>query len=245
MPDIRALFGESARTYDLLNHLFSLHIDRWWRAALVRRAALVQGLPAGGARRAPGARVLDVCTGTGDVAIGLARRLPSARITGVDFSEPMLELGRLKVRRRGLEGRVELVRGDALRLPFEDGGFDAVTVAFGLRNLTDRRLGIREMVRVLRPGGRLLVLELSPPPAGRLGRLYAWYLGRWMPALGGSISGSRPTYRWLFDSVMSFPRPREVAALMEEEGLEGVSFRPLTGGIAWLHGGVRAAGAGA
>ena len=235
MPDVNALFAASARTYDLLNQLFSLHIDRSWRAALVRAVS-------GGAASASGARILDACTGTAEVALALARRLPAASITGVDFSGRMLALGRRKVRRRGLEGRVELVRGDALRLPFAGRSFDAVTVAFGLRNLADRRLGLLEMARVLRPGGRLAVLEFSPPPAGRLGRLYRWYLGRWMPAVGGLVSGSPATYRWLADSILAFPGPREIGALLSETGLEEVAGRPLTGGIAWLHTGTAPAG---
>ncbi len=238
-PDVQALFSGAAHTYDFLNHLFSLQADRRWRAALVRAARL-----------RPGRRVLDVCTGTADVAIALARRLrrlegggPAAggRVVGIDFSERMLERGRRKVRRRGLEDRIALAQADALRLPFAGGSFDLVSIAFGLRNLADRRLGIREMARVLRPGGRLLVLEFSPPPPGWTGRMYAWYLGRWMPMVGGLVSGSAAAYRYLHSSIAAFPRPPQVAALLEEAGLQRVSWRRLSGGIACLHRGIRRA----
>lgn len=226
--DVQSLFCRVAHAYDFLNHLFSLHIDRHWRAVLVRAAKLRSS-----------DRVLDLCTGTADLAIGLARRLERGHVTGVDFSPRMLERGRRKIARRRLEERITLVRADAQRLPFPDRRFDAVGIAFGLRNLADRRLGLREMVRVLRPGGRLLVLEFSPPPAGWLGRLYAWYLGRFMPAVGGAVSGSEPTYRYLYSSIVEFLTPPQVRALMEEAGLAEVASRRLAGGIAYLHLGLR------
>ena len=194
MPDVRALFAASARTYDLLNHLFSLCADHRWRAALGRAVP------------ATAARVLDVCTGTGDVAFFLARRLPAARVTGIDFSERMLELGRRKARRRRLEGRVELVLGDALRLPFADRSFDAVTVAFGLRNLTDRRLGLREMARVLRPGGRLLVLEFSPRRPARSAGCTAGTWAAGCPPWGAPSRDRRPPTAGCM--IRSWPSPR-------------------------------------
>jgi demethylmenaquinone methyltransferase/2-methoxy-6-polyprenyl-1,4-benzoquinol methylase len=224
---VRRIFDRSARTYDLLNHLFSLNIDRRWRTTLV--------LSAGVAARG---EVLDACCGTADLAIAFARRL-GVRVVGVDFSENMLRVGRGKVRRRGLEGRVQLLEADVLRLPFEAGRFDAAALAFGLRNLADRPRALREMVRTLKPGAPLLVLEFAPPGHTLPARLYRFYLGRVMPVLGGLLSGAPETYRYLHASVLTFLRPAEVSALMEAAGLRGVSVRRLSGGIAYLWRGLR------
>jgi demethylmenaquinone methyltransferase/2-methoxy-6-polyprenyl-1,4-benzoquinol methylase len=227
---IRGLFQRSARTYDLLNHLFSLNVDRRWRAVLVRSS-----------RVAVHGEVLDACCGTGDLAIAFARRLP-VRVVGLDFSENMLRVARAKLKRRGLEGKVRLLQGDVLRLPFEAGRFDAAAVAFGLRNVTDRPGALAEMVRTLKPGAPLLVLEFAPPGLAPAGRLYRFYLGRLMPLVGGLVSGAPETYRYLHSSVVDFLRPLEVKRLMEEAGLRHVTVRPLTGGIACLWRGVRPAG---
>lgn len=224
---IRGFFERSARTYDLLNHLFSLNIDRRWRAVLVRSS----GMAAGG-------EVLDACCGTGDLAIAFARRLP-VRVVGVDFSEGMLRAGRHKVKRLGLEGRVELLEVNVLRLPFAAGRFDAAAVAFGLRNVSDRLAALREIVRTLKPGAPLLVLEFAPPPKTFAGRLYRFYLGRVMPAIGGLLSGAPETYRYLNASVLTFLEPSEVRRLLEAAGLRKVRMRCLSGGIAWLWRGVR------
>jgi demethylmenaquinone methyltransferase/2-methoxy-6-polyprenyl-1,4-benzoquinol methylase len=219
-PEIRGLFERAARTYDALNHLFSLNLDRSWRAALVRSSGVN-----------PRGEVLDACCGTADLAIAFARRLP-VRVVGVDFSPTMLGVGRNKVGRKRLRGRIDLVEGDVQRLPFADARFDAAAVAFGLRNVSDRLGALREIARTLKPGAPLLVLEFVPPP--RPGRLYRLYLGRVMPLIGGLVSGSPEIYRYLNASVLAFLRPFEVTRLMEASGLRRVSMRPLTGGIAWL-----------
>jgi demethylmenaquinone methyltransferase/2-methoxy-6-polyprenyl-1,4-benzoquinol methylase len=221
-PAIRRLFERAARTYDVLNHLFSLNIDRRWRAVLVRSS-----------RVAPHGEVLDACCGTAELAIAFARRLP-VRVVGVDFSESMLSVGRDKVRRRGLGGRIELLEGNVLQLPFTAGRFDAAAVAFGLRNVRDRLGALEEMVRTLKPGAPLLVLEFAPPARGLAGRLYRFYLGRVMPLIGGLVSGAPETYRYLNASVLAFPEPPEVQCLMEAAGLRRVTKRRLSGGIAWL-----------
>jgi demethylmenaquinone methyltransferase/2-methoxy-6-polyprenyl-1,4-benzoquinol methylase len=229
-PAIRGLFERAARTYDLLNHLFSLNLDRRWRTILVRSS-----------RAAPCGEVLDACCGTADLAIAFARRLP-VRVVGVDFSQSMLGVGRNKVRRKGLRGRIDLVEGDVLRLPFDDARFAAAAVAFGLRNVGNRLGALREMTRTLKPGAPLLVLEFAPPARTPAARLYRLYLGRVMPLIGGLISGCPEIYRYLNASVLAFPKPFEVRRLMEAAGLRRVSMRSLSGGIAWLWRGERPTG---
>ena len=217
------LFEPIVPAYDFLNHLFSLGADLRWRRLLARRA---------GAQ--PAAEILDACTGTADVAIAFCRLLPSCRVTAVDLSPRMLLQARRKLARRHLERRVSLLLADAQELPFPDGSFDCASIAFGLRNLADRARGIGELARVLKPGGRLAILEFFPPGAGLFGRLYRFYLGRVMPWLGGLLSGSRPTYRYLYESVISFLRPEELLALMKASGLKPLQPVRLSGGIAFL-----------
>jgi len=218
------MFSTIAHRYDLLNHVLSFNADRAWRRALVRTAEV-----------APGARVLDVATGTGDVAIAFARDSEAGEVTGVDLAEGMLAVGREKLARARLDGRVTLMEGDALALPFEDASFDVVTIAFGLRNLPDYAAGVAEMARVLRPGGRLLVLEFFPPRGGAFLAAYRVYLGRVLPAVGGAISGSRAAYRYLADSIEDFLSHDELRAHMRAAGLGEVSARRLSGGVAWIY----------
>ena len=225
---ILELFERVAPVYDRLNHLFSLGIDRSWRRTLVEQARLTDG-----------ARALDVCAGTADVTIALARRWPEASLTGLDFSAGMLARAREKLARVGLEARIRLIQGDALDLPFADGRFDCAAVAFGLRNLGDRQRGLAEMARVLRGGGRLLVLEFLPPGRTPAGRLYRLYLGRLLTWAGGVLSGSPETYLHLFTSIDSFPPPGEVLGMLQAAGLQRLEFRPLSGGIAGLFQGVK------
>ena len=222
------LFERVVPAYDRLNHLFSLGIDRSWRRRLARLAPL-----------SGGAEALDACTGTGDVAIALARRWPTARLIGLDSSAGMLARAREKLRRAGLGARVRLLQGDVLDLPFAEGRFDCVTIAFGLRNLAERRRGAAEMARVLRRGGRLLVLEFLPPEPTPAGRLYRLYLGRVMPWAGGVLSGSPETYRHLFASIASFPPPGRVLELLQAAGLRHLEFHALSGGIAGLFLGIK------
>jgi demethylmenaquinone methyltransferase/2-methoxy-6-polyprenyl-1,4-benzoquinol methylase len=217
------LFSRIAPYYDGLNHLFSLCTDSYWRSVLARRAV--------------GKRILDVCTGTGDTAIALARGRAGAEIIGLDFSAAMLRIGERKLARRGLASRVRLVDGDALSLPFADNSFDSVSIAFGLRNLPDRRRGLAEMSRVLKPGGKLLVLEFAPPTRSMWGLAFRWYL-RWIiPALGELVSRARGAYRYLFSSVVAFHTPEEMVAMLEGAELVDLNYRPLSGGITSLYSG--------
>jgi len=223
------MFSEIAHRYDLLNHLLSLNVDRRWRRALVEMAGVGEG-----------GRVLDVATGTGDVAIEFARRTRAQPIVGLDPSRGMLAVGRDKVARLGLDGRVRMTEGDALALPFPHGTFDAVTIAFGLRNLPDYGAGLSEMVRVLAPGGRLLVLEFFPPRGGLFLKAYRFYLGAVLPTIGRAVSGSSSAYRYLARSIEEFIGHDEIGSLMARSGVARVDARKLTGGIAFIYRGTKA-----
>jgi len=170
---VGGLFDRTSRTYDALNHLLSFNVDRRWRSLLVKRGGAVSG-----------SKILDVCTGTGDVAIQFARRVPGAVVEAVDFSPLMIEHGKAKAARRGLDSRLGFHVADALDLPFPSGSFDLVCNSFGVRTLTDHRRGIAEMTRVTRPGGRVMILEFERPPDTLFGRLYGWYLRSFMHSSG-------------------------------------------------------------
>ena len=228
---IRTMFGNIAGCYDLLNHLLSLNVDRYWRWRTTRLAP-----PAGDGP------ILDVCTGTGDLALAYdraaGRRLP---IVGADFCLPMLLPARDKTRRRGASERIRYVEADAQRLPFPADSFQLTAVAFGLRNVTDTDRGLAEMVRVTRPGGRVAVLEFSRPRHWLFGRLYRFYFRRVLPFIGQVISRSRDSaYNYLPASVMEFPDGEALAGRMRQHGLTDVRWHPLTFGIATLYIGVKA-----
>jgi demethylmenaquinone methyltransferase/2-methoxy-6-polyprenyl-1,4-benzoquinol methylase len=216
--------------YDFLNHALSLNIDRRWRRELVRACAVERG-----------ERVLDVATGTADVALEFARGTGAAWIAGLDPSPGMLDVAREKLARRtAARDRIQLIEGDALALPFPDASFDVVTIAFGLRNLPDYARGVGEMARVLRPGGRLVVLEFLPP-SGVTRLFFRSYIATVLPLIGRAISGSPEAYRYLASSIGSFIAEDGVQRLLAESGLGSVTTRRLTGGIAGLHRGVRTA----
>ena len=221
---VERMFSAIAPRYDFLNRLLSAGRDRVWRREAIRATRL----PTDG-------RLLDVCTGTADMALETARQFPTATIAGVDFSGPMIDRGRQKVAGARLASRVVLSVAPAEALPFPDGTFDAVTVAFGLRNVPDRCLALAEMHRVLKPGGRAVVLEFTTPPGRLFRRLYLWYFHRVLPVIGGLISGHRSAYAYLPASVGEFPPPKELAAWMEQAGFRDVSYRLLTGGIVAIH----------
>ncbi|HET6450513.1 MAG TPA: class I SAM-dependent methyltransferase [Spirochaetia bacterium] len=225
---VRDIFTTVHARYDFLNHLLSLRRDVGWRRAAVARMRVA------GARR-----FLDVATGTGDLAIAAARRFPQVSVVGVDFAEPMLRIGRQKVRRAGLEHRVQLRAADALSLPFDDGTFDVTAIAFGMRNIPDKRRALREMSRVTAAGGRVLVLEMTFAPLPLFRPLYHLYLVRVLPRLARLFTPNGATYDYLSDSIRHFPRPETFAAMMEEAGLSSVSWHPLTFGSAYLHVGRR------
>jgi demethylmenaquinone methyltransferase/2-methoxy-6-polyprenyl-1,4-benzoquinol methylase len=209
------MFSAIAPRYDLLNRVLSLGLDTGWR----RNA--VGDLPG-----SPGSRFLDVCGGTGDLAAAFLRVHPAAEAVLLDFSDAMLRRAREKF--PGLSGRLHITAGDALRLPFDDGWFDALGCAFGIRNLADRPQGFREFHRVLKPGGSLRVLEFTPREGGVLGGTVRWYVGRAVPFLGGLLSGNPGAYTYLSRSIDTFPRAPEVAAMLEHAGFTGVTWRDLS-----------------
>ena len=220
------MFSGIARRYDLLNHLLSFGLDGRWRAEATR------GALAGGANR-----VLDVATGTADLAIALKRYAPNAEVVGVDFAEPMLEIGRQKAARAGLTVRLE--QGDGMALAFPDASFDAVTIAYGLRNFADVEKGLAEFYRVLRPGGKLVVLEFPPPPKGIFGSLFRFYFLQVLPRVGGWLSGRRSAYAYLPASVLAFPAPDALAKMLERAGFGDVHYRVQTLGVSALHTGTK------
>ena len=223
---IRAMFDQISPRYDFLNHLLSLNSDVLWRR---RAAALCEGAK----------RVLDVCSGTGDMALEIHRRW-GAEVVGSDFAYRMLEIGRIKAARRSLADRVRFQQADTLRLPYRDGSFDAATVAFGIRNVVDTERGIREMTRVVRSGGRVVILEFTLPENALLRKGYLAYFGRVLPKIGRMIARSEiDAYKYLPDSVARWPQPRELQAMMERAGLGEVTFELVFGGVAAIHTGVK------
>jgi demethylmenaquinone methyltransferase/2-methoxy-6-polyprenyl-1,4-benzoquinol methylase len=218
-----AMFDAIATRYDLLNRVLSLGLDRSWRAALVRAMSLRED-----------DEVLDLATGTGDVALELARARDDLRVTGVDPSAGMLARAREKVAAAGLADRIELLEGDAQALPFADGRFDASCIAFGIRNVPDRALGLAEMTRVTRTGGRVVVLELGEPRSGLLASAVRFHIRQVVPRVGALLSGAEE-YRYLQRSVAAFPPPGVFADMMEDAGLEVTPPRALGFGAAWLY----------
>jgi demethylmenaquinone methyltransferase/2-methoxy-6-polyprenyl-1,4-benzoquinol methylase len=230
MPDpaqVRAMFGRIAGRYDFLNRVLSLGIDRRWRASLLESAQDLRGKSA-----------VDACCGTGDVTLELAGA--GATAVGVDFTPEMLIRAREKGR-RARAGSAVFARGDALRLPVRSGTADLCTVAFGLRNVADRSQALSEMARVVRPGGRVIVLEFTLPPGRFLGAFYRFYFTRVLPAIGAWISRDREAYSYLPRTVLAWPSPDELQREMEAIGLVDCTHRLLSHGIACLHSG-RAAG---
>jgi len=217
------MFDAIAGRYDFLNHLLSAGIDRRWRRRAIRALALTGG-----------ERVLDLCTGTGDLALAAAGARPgAARVIGLDFAGAMLQVGRSKIRRTG--ARVDLVRGDAARLPVRDGTIDAITIAFGIRNVEDVPAACREMRRVLKPGGRIAILEFAGPKAAILSTLYLWYLHRVLPRIGRAVSRHDAAYGYLSDSIDAFATPDEFVKTLRHAGFCDVDAVPLTFGTVCLY----------
>jgi demethylmenaquinone methyltransferase/2-methoxy-6-polyprenyl-1,4-benzoquinol methylase len=220
-PGSGAMFDAIAPRYDLLNRLMSFGVDGRWRRRTVRALAL-----------GAGPRVLDVATGTGDLAIAIARRHRDAHVVGVDPSAGMLAIGRTKAARFG--DRIEMVEGDAQQLAFADASFDGACIAFGIRNVPDRARGLAEMRRVVRPGGRVCVLELGEPRGGVLGPLARFHVHHVVPRMGALISGKRE-YRYLQASIAAFPPPEQFASMMKDAGLDVVEIAALTFGVCHLY----------
>ena len=225
---VRGMFGRIAPRYDLLNHLLSLNIDRYWRARTVKRVSDVLARPR--------ARVLDLCCGTGDLMLALQARSGGV-VYGSDFCHPMLAAAHHKVEQRRV--RSVLFEADALRLPVADASVDLITIAFGFRNLSNYQQGLRELMRVLSPGGLAAILEFSTPPNPVLSRLYDFYSRSILPTIGGVISGSKEAYSYLPESVRKFPGAEDLAEQVRDAGFTNVRFERMTAGIVALHLGQR------
>ncbi len=220
--EVRGMFDRIAGVYDLMNSAMTAGLHHEWRERAVDRAQV-----------GPGSDALDVCCGTGDLALELRRRIgPDGRVVGSDFSEPMLELARRKSGDEGLP--VEFGWADALDLPYGDASFDAVTIGFGARNLADLDKGLAEMARVLRPGGRLVILEITRPQREPLASFYSLWFDRMVPVIG-TFAGDSDAYSYLPNSVRTFPPPEKLAAMMDVAGFTEIRWLLLAGGIIAIH----------
>ncbi len=226
--EVREMFDNIAPKYDLLNHTLSVNIDRIWRHRVVNEV-----------RRAKPRRILDVATGTGDLAIALARRIRDVQVMGVDLSEAMLAVARRKVEARGLDNRIVLERGDAEHLDVADASVDAATVAFGVRNFGDLAAGLRELARTIKPGGKVVILEFSRPRNRVFRALYEFYSYKILPRIGGLVSRDKRAYEYLPASVGEFPAPAVFLEMMEKAGFRNCRARSQSFGIAQIYIGER------
>ena len=222
---VRDMFSRIAPAYDLVNRLMSWGQDIHWRRVAVDLACPERG------------RVLDVATGTGDLALELARHANS--VVGLDFCPEMIKLGRLKAGRRKMAGQIDFILGDALTLPFENNSFDCALNGFVLRNVSDVNLFLSELRRVVKPGGRVVCLELSKPSSGLIGALYWFYLRRIVPLLGRWVSGDKKAYQYLPDSVNNFVNIAELQHAMKKIGFHQVDYKSLNWGTVAVHIGVK------
>jgi demethylmenaquinone methyltransferase/2-methoxy-6-polyprenyl-1,4-benzoquinol methylase len=225
---VREIFSSITQKYDFLNHLLSLRRDIAWRRLTARRMRFFQTY-----------RFLDVATGSADLAIDAAQRHPHIRVTGVDFVPEMVELGRGKIEKKGLSGRIHLIMSDALDLPFSDNSFDVAGIAFGIRNMPSRIRVLREMIRVVVPSGQVMVLEMTPPRNRVFQGIYRTYLRRILPHLARSFSPNPAAYAYLGDSIMHFPSAGDFVRFMGATGLEKIDTLSLTLGITHLYVGVK------
>ena len=221
---ISGMFDSIAPRYDLLNRVLSVGLDQRWRKRAVEELQLGRN-----------ARVLDLCTGTADLALAAVARHPDAWVVGVDFSAAMLERGHFKVRRGALERRIRLVRGDATRIPLADASCQAATIGFGIRNVAQPEAALAELARVLAPGARLAILEFGQPRIPGIRTLYTWYFRYVLPAIGRRVSKHQSAYSYLPASVGTFPPPAEFARTIESHGFVTVRAVPLTLGIVYLY----------
>ncbi len=225
---VKEIFSTVTGRYDFLNHLLSLRRDIAWRRFAAQKMRFFETN-----------RLLDVATGTTDLAIEAARQHPSVRVTGLDFVQAMMKRGVAKISEKGLSGRIRLVRGDALALPFPDRSFDVASMAFGIRNIPGRTCALREMRRAVVAGGQVMVLEMTFPRSSLFQGLYHLYLNRILPRVARAFSKNPSAYEYLGDSIMNFPDPETFSAMMEEAGLVRVEKYSLDFGITYLHVGVK------
>lgn len=227
---VKRMFGEIAPKYDLMNHVLSMNVDRYWRWRTVRLLSPEPAEP-----------ILDLCTGTGDLAFAFHRYTKGlAPIVAADFCPEMLEIGERKKLKAGVNGEIRFVEADALNLPFDDDRFQIVSVAFGLRNVADTDRGLAEMVRVCRPGGQVAVLEFSMPTWQPFKAAYGWYFRRVLPRIGQMFAKNKSSaYRYLPESVSEFPSGQALAERMQAAGLTNVKCHPFTLGVATLYVGVK------
>jgi demethylmenaquinone methyltransferase/2-methoxy-6-polyprenyl-1,4-benzoquinol methylase len=218
------MFDAIAPRYDLLNHVLSAGMDRRWRDRAIEALALP-----------PGSRIVDLCTGTGDLAIAATRLVAPVSVVGIDFSAEMLRRAFSKLREQALTGTVKLVRGDATRIPLPDGSCDAATIGFGIRNVAEPERALAELARVLRPGGRLAILEFGEPRIPGIRTLYSWYFRYLLPRVGRSVSKHGSAYSYLPASVRHFPPPAEFSRMLAASGFSQVQAVPLTFGIVYLY----------
>jgi len=225
---VREMFSGIAPKYDFLNHFLSVNIDKRWRKLVSQK--LINVL------ENPNAQVLDVACGTGDLSLEL-QKTGKAKVFGTDFCRPMLEIAFDKNEKNAL--KIPYVEADGMNLSFADENFDAVTIAFGLRNFSNWQAGLREIHRVLKPGGKIVILEFSTPVIPGFRQAFQFYFSNVLPRIGGAVSGSRGAYEYLPDSVSKFPDQKNLARMMHETGFLDVEYKNLTGGIASIHSGVK------
>ena len=226
---VREMFDHIAPTYDKLNHILSMNVDKRWRAQALRE--IVDGRVQ---------RILDVACGTGDSTLSIAKAAAAgSEVVGVDISEGMMALVEGKAQKAGVADRIRLQVADGEALPYEDGGFDRVTCAFGIRNFEHKEEGLAEFLRVLRPGGKVVILELSVPQNRLVRWAYDLYFTKMLPRIGGAVSGDRAAYAYLPASVHNFPSPKDFCRTMEEAGFRNVTVRTFTGGLCRLFVGTR------
>lgn len=222
--EVREMFARIAPKYDFLNHFLSVNTDKRWRRLVARQLKDILA--------DENALVLDVACGTGDLSIEL-RKSGKAKIFGTDFCRPMLELAVAKNEKNALQ--IPYIESDGMNLAFADESFDAVTIAFGLRNFSNWQKGLKELYRILKKGGRLAILEFSTPVVPGFRQIFGFYFTKILPRIGGALSGSRSAYEYLPDSVSRFPNQKGLAEMMRKIGFTDVSYKNLTGGIAALH----------
>lgn len=221
------MFDNIAHRYDFLNHFLSLGIDRRWRKKTI-----------GKLKKFSPKKILDLATGTGDLAIASLKLNPD-KVTGLDISAGMLEKGKVKIRKKGLEEKISLLQGDSEHIPFDANEFDAITVAFGVRNFENLELGLKEMFRVLKPGGIVAILEFSTPEKTPMKQLYAFYFQKILPGIGKFFSNDGSAYTYLPESVGEFPAGDKFLGLLEEAGFSCLSIEVLSFGIASIYTGIK------